>query len=297
MKFYLNENYLIKDQDNIASNLKDIKEMYEFSKEKNSKLYIKDNLDLDYEKLSKNRNAMIMISILKHLESINTNNLDGDILCEKNIIPSTDNYYFVELMSLCYRDLNELILSLKNEDEFLSDKYQINKNSEIFEVNNIIGKNELEQYCLYNPAPESVSEVFEKAENEFKHIKFTEKAFTTVQSRADILKQFGLSNLLDIFRALEEIVYPFFCRNSSLTQKQIQNEFKRKTKIEYSDESETTMQKYGYQREVLINGKKVKMRYHIKIKTDVRIYFKYIEEEDCIYIGHSGQHLDVAKRN
>ena len=56
------------------------------------------------------------------------------------------------------------------------------------------------------------------------------------------------------------------------------------------------MKKYGYQRGVTINGKKTTMTYHIK-PSDNRIYFIYNETDDCIYIGHSGRHLDIASEN
>ncbi|WP_298843745.1 hypothetical protein [Clostridium sp.] len=53
------------------------------------------------------------------------------------------------------------------------------------------------------------------------------------------------------------------------------------------------MKKYSKQRTVSIDGKKLVMSYHIKF-SDNRIYFIYNEEDDCIYIGHSGEHLNVA---
>lgn len=299
MHFYFNENCLVKNEEDFVYNLKEIKEMYDFLKVKNYRLCIKDNLDLDYEKLTSNRNAGAIIPFLKylHLDSINTNNL-VDMLEENDINPKViENYYFIELMSLCYRDTNELILSSINENEISDEKYEIDKNSKKLIINNVIGKDKLQEYCFYNPAPQSVSEVFEKAEAEFKHIKFTKKAFDTGETRSDIIKQFGFINLLNIFKTLEELVYPFFKGKLDVSHKEIQNEFKVKTNLEYSDESDSTMDKYGCQREVCINGKSIRMSYHIKIKNDVRIYFKYVKEDDCIYIGHSGQHLDVAKKN
>ena len=53
------------------------------------------------------------------------------------------------------------------------------------------------------------------------------------------------------------------------------------------------MKKYSKQRTVSIDGKKLVMSYHIKF-SDNRIYFIYNEEDDCIYIGHGGEHLNVA---
>ena len=50
MDFYLNENNLISDSAKIVENLKEIKVIYDLAKSKNYKIYIKENLDLDYEK-------------------------------------------------------------------------------------------------------------------------------------------------------------------------------------------------------------------------------------------------------
>lgn len=300
MNFYLNENYLVKStesENEFITSLKEIKELYDFLNRKNYKMYIKDNLDIDYKQFSQNRNIMMNISFLSKIDCVNTSNPSYNMLNKTDITPEIDNYYFVELVSLCYRDNNELVLSLKNEDEAVNNQYVINKNNTELNVENIIGKLKLEEYCQYNPAPQSASEVFERAANEFSHIRFTRRAFDSVQSRESILKQFGFNNLFDIFKALEEIIYPFYNGNSGTTIKEIFNVFKEKTGLECSDESDATMNKYGSKREVTINGEKVRMRYHIKIKNDVRIYFKYIEEDDCIYIGHSGEHLSIASEN
>lgn len=297
MNFYLNENYLVKSTENekeFISSLKEIKELYDFLNKKNYKMYIKDNLDIDYKQFSKNRDIMMNIPFLSKIHCINTS---CNMLNKADITPEIDNYYFVELVSLCYRDNNELVLSLKNEDEAVNDQYVINKNNTQLNIENIIGRLKLQEYCQHNPAPQSASEVFERAENEFSHIKFTKIAFDSVKLREDILKQFGFNNLFDIFKAVEEIIYPFYNGNSGTTIKEIFNVFKEKTGLECSDESDATMNKYGSQREATIKGEKVKMRYHIKIKNDVRIYFKYSEEDDCIYIGHSGKHLSIASKN
>lgn len=108
------------------------------------------------------------------------------------------------------------------------------------------------------------------------------------------MNQFGFNNLFDIFKAVEEIIYPFYAGNSGIMIKEIFDVFRKKTGLECSDESNATMNKYGSEREVTINGEKVRMQYHIKIKNDVRIYFKYIEKDHCIYIGHSGKHLNTV---
>lgn len=295
MDFYLNENNLISDKENIISNLKEIKEFYDLLKFKNYKLYIKDNLD--YKELFKNGQIGMVLPFLKNLEYIQT---EGTNWIEQHQIEPIikDNCYFIELMSLCHRYDNNLIVSLSREKEVIHSEYNINVEDNIQVVENIIGKYRLEDYLTFNPAPQSISEVFEKVEKEFSNIKFTDKAYKTASSRESIYKQFGFSRLLNIFKVLETLIYPFLKKElKGFTQDSIKKEFKDKTNgIEFSHESDATMKKYGKQRAVTIKGVKIKMSYHIK-PSDNRIYFSYDKEDDCIYIGHSGKHLDIVSEN
>lgn len=293
MDFYLNENNLISDKENIVKNLKEIKGFYDLLKAKNYKLYIKDNLDLDYTWLSTNKSISTLLVFLKYFSPIKT---DGTKIVELHEIePFIDNYYFIELISLCHRYSNDVILSSTNENEILDLEYKIKVNETTEIVKNIIGKSKLEQYLLFNPAPQNINEVFEKAELEFPHIKFTDKAYKTANSREDIYKQFGFIKLLNMFKVLETLIYPFLKGEiRGFSENSIEEEFKNQTNgIEFSHESDATMNKYGKKREVTINGKKLKMSYHVK-PSDNRIYFIYHKEDDCIYIGHSGEHLQIA---
>ncbi|MBX4261285.1 hypothetical protein KTC96_06650 [Clostridium estertheticum] len=291
MDFYLNENNLISDLANILENLKEIKEIYDFAKEKNCKIYIKDNLE--YEDLAISPQIGMALGLLKHCSIIET---DGyDMLEINQIQPSIDNYYFIELMSLCYKYNNSRIVSLTNESEINDIKYTISYDNDIRAITNIIGKSKFEVYLQLNPVPQKINEVFKKAELEFEHIKFTDKAYKTANSRSEIYKQVGFSKLLNIFRTLEVLIYPFLKGElKGFTQASIEEEFKRLTNgIEFSNESDKTMKKYGEQRTVIFNGKTLVMSYHIKV-SDNRIYFIYNKKDNCIYIGHSGQHLNVA---
>lgn len=291
MNFYLNENNLISDLDNITENIKEIKKIYDLAKAKKCKIYIKDNLE--YEKLATSPQIVGPLGLLKHFSIIET--YEYDMLEFNQIEPSLDNYYFIELMSLCYKYSNSRIVSLANEREITDNQYTINRDEKSIIVTNIIGKSKFEEYLQFNPMPQSINEVFDKVEVEFNHIKFTDKAYKTANSRSDIYKQVGFSKLLNIFKVLETLMYPFLKGGlEGFTQASIEEEFKRQTNgIEFSNESDKTMKKYGEQRTVNVNGKKLVMSYHIKT-SDNRIYFIYDEEEDCIYIGHSGQHLDVT---
>ena len=226
MNFYLNENHLISDLAKIVGNLKEIKEIYDFAKTKNCKIYIKDNLE--YEKLATSPQIGIALGLLKHFSIIET--YGYDMLESNQIEPSLDNYYFIELMSLCYKYSNSRIVSLTNECEITDNQYTINSDESSLVVTNIIGKNKLEEYLQFNPMPQSINEVFEKAEVEFKHIKFTDKAYKTANSRSDIYKQVGFGKLLNIFKVLETLIYPFLKgKLDGYTQESIEVEFKRQT--------------------------------------------------------------------
>jgi hypothetical protein len=293
MDFYLNENNLIVDKENIVKNLKEIKGFYDLLKAKNYKLYIKDNLDLDYTWLSTNKSISTLLVFLKYLSSIKTD--ETKIVDPHKIEPATDNYYFIELISLCYRYYNDMVLSSTNENEIIDSEYKLKINETTQIVKNIIGKSKLEEYLLFNPAPQSINEVFEKAELEFPHLKFTDKSYKTANSREDIYKQFGFMKLLNMFKVLETLIYPFLKGElQGFSEDSIEEEFKKQTNgIGFSHESDVTMNKYGKKREVTVNGKKLKMSYHVKL-SDNRMYFIYDKEDDCIYIGHSGEHLQVA---
>ncbi|WP_242859819.1 hypothetical protein [Clostridium drakei] len=293
MDFYLNENNLIIDKENVAENLKEIKQFYDLLKVKNYKLCIKDNLDLDYKNFNGDKSISTLLVFLKYLDPIETYGVNT-IECDK-VDPFIDNYYFIELISLCHKYDNNIVLSSANEYEIINSEYKVNINKKTEIVKNIIGKSKLEEYLIFNPAPKNINEVFKKAELEFPHIKFTDKAYKTANSREDIYKQYGFTKLLNIFKVLEKLVYPFLKgKLQGFFEDSIEEEFKKQTNgIEFSHESDSTMNKYGKKREVTINGKKVKMSYHIKLG-DNRIYFIYNKEDDCIYIGHSGEHLQVA---
>ncbi|NMM62827.1 hypothetical protein HBE96_08965 [Clostridium sp. P21] len=293
MDFYLNENHLIVDKENIVENLKEIKQFYDLLKAKNYKLCIKDNLDLDYKNLNTNKSISILLAFLKYLNSIETygvNTVESD-----KIDPFIDNYYFIELISLCHKYNNNVMLSSANENEIIHPEYKININEKEEIVKNILGKSKLEEYLIFNPAPKNIDEVFQKAESEFSHIKFTDKAYKTANSREDIYKQYGFTKLLNVFKILEQLIYPFLKGElQGFSEDSIEVEFKKQTNgVEFSHESDSTMNKYGKKREVTVKGRKLKMDYHIKL-SDNRIYFIYDKKDDCIYIGHSGEHLQTA---
>ncbi|MCK4259450.1 MAG: hypothetical protein KAX49_10755 [Halanaerobiales bacterium] len=47
---------------------------------------------------------------------------------------------------------------------------------------------------------------------------------------------------------------------------------------------------------MFIKGITHRFSYHLKPEDDIRIYFKYLPDEDKIYFGHAGKHLKTFTR-
>lgn len=294
MNFYYNERCLVEENDDISKYLIQIKTINELLNKNGYKLYLKGNLDIDY-KSPHIRKCATALLILKNISTINTDELE--LLGEQDILPKVDNYYFIELLSLCCKYKNNLIVSPANERVITNEIYNIDRLN--LKIKNIIGEPNLRHYLLHNPAPQSISEVFEKASSYNRHIKFTKKSYLTAANRESIYKQFGFNRLLEIFKVMEELLYPYLKGNlTGYNQNKIELEFKRRTNgVEFSNDSPMTMKKYGEERTVHINGTKYTMSFHIKPTRDTRIYFIYSNDDDCIYIGHCGGHLHTIKYN
>lgn len=294
MDFYFNENYLIKSEEHRSINLKEIKEIYDLLEGNNSKIYIKE--DFDYSKVATKTEYIIALSILKKFKILSYENCD--ILDTNDIYPCIYNDRFIELISLCFNNKNDKIISNSYEDEVIHNEYEIDINEEHKRIINLVGIDKVKKFLMLNPTPQNISEVFERISNQFSHIKFTDISYKTANSRWEIYTQFGLERLVEIFEVLEILVYPFLKGdNIGCTEKDIISEFKKQTNgVEFSRESNATMKNKNYakQRTITINGREIKMSYHIKV-SDNRIYFEYDKFNNCIYIGHCGGHLYTVK--
>lgn len=288
MEFYLNENSLMKSEEHRSINLKEIKEIYDFLESNNSKIYIKE--DFDYTKVATKSEYYVALGIFKKFKILSYEACD--LVDENEIHPYINNYSFIELISLCFEYENDKIISNSQEDEVIHDEYEVNKNDSYRKIYNLVGIDKVRSFLLLNPAPQNMSEVFERIDSQFQHIKFTDIAYKTASSRWEIYTKFGISKLIMIFKVLETLVYPFLKGDSvGYSEINIMSEFKKQTNgVEFSRDSTETMKKYSNQRSVTVNGRKIVMSYHIKV-SDNRIYFAYDPSDDYIYIGHSGCHL------
>lgn len=295
MKFYLNENHLIESENDRSENLKEIRYMFKLLDKNGYKIYIKDNFN--YMDLNTSPKYILPLSIFKYFQIIETN--DCDFLNELHIEPFLDNYLFIELISLCNKHRNDKIVSISNEKEIIENEYRLNE-CNLEKIINIKGIDSLHNFITHNPVPKNIKETFDRIGNIFEYINFTELAYKTAETRDCMYKSFGYSKIINVFKIVNDLLYPFFKGEMEDTsEKDIIKKFKELTGgVEFSRESKATMNKYGHERNVTIYEEEVQMDYHIKI-LDNRIYFYFLESRNCIYIGHSGKHLSTinSKKN
>lgn len=292
MNFYYNENNLMHDATNVIENIKEMKKLYETLKNSGNTLMVKDSFCFPYAFIDIRRVG----SALGFIKNIQRFKESDNWLEVEDIDPQKESCHFIELISACYENRNNLIVSSTNETDIIDKNYNI-KNNEII-IENIIGKKQLNEYVLLNPVPNSIIEVFERASMNFNKIKFSDKAYETAVAKNDIYKSFGFDRILNVFKVIQELLYSFYKgKLNGYNQESIQEEFKRLTGIDFSCDSEATLKKYATERLVAFNGRKIKMSFHIKIKGQGRIYFSYEEDDDCILIGHCGGHLRTVKYN
>lgn len=114
--------------------------------------------------------------------------------------------------------------------------------------------------------------------------------------RMSAYRKIGYDALLNVFKIMNEWLLPFY-RNQTQgkSEAEIFRDLLGTYNLDISAETKKTMDIYGKQREVFVDGIIYEMRNHIKFNRDAcRIHFKYIEQKDKIYIGHSGKPLDTA---
>lgn len=210
----------------------------------------------------------------------------------EHVIPGVSSEITRKILTCCLRDEQDKMLSLYGDDSD-SEEYQIIEPSTWY-VKHFVVIEQVKEYHIYNPMPETMKELFEKVSANYKDIVFTKKVFETVTTREEAYKKYGFDKILRIFWGMNEFLLPFYKGElKGYSEAEIFKVFMARFKIEISPDTNKTMQMYGNQREVIIHNEKHKMCNHIKIPVQAsRIYFKYIDGK--IYIGHSGEHLRTA---
>lgn len=210
-----------------------------------------------------------------------------------DIQPNVDSEEVREILSYCHRDEQEYFVSLADDCGASATEYTIVV-PDVYKVSNLIGKDKIREYHIYNPMPRTIEELFQKVQTDYGAIVFLDKAFDTAKGRESAYRQYGFEKLLFIFHGINELLLPFYNHElQGVSERDIFEQFSERYKVEISPDTEKTMQLYGDEREVSVCGTKHLMCNHIKIPVQqCRIYFKYIDGK--IYIGHSGGHLRTA---
>lgn len=212
-----------------------------------------------------------------------------------DITPEVLNETVRETIILCCRDQNERMLSLSSDTDASEDVYYL-KEAAIDNVINLKTSEEISQYILHNPPPRKMKEIFNRIEEMYPDFVFTSKAYKTAASRESAYRTIGYNQILNTFHVLHKVLLPFYREKSSgKSELDLFQELLATYNIDISPESTATLNLYEKQRQITIDGKKHTFSNHIKFNKDAcRIHFKYLKDQDKIFIGHSGKHLDTA---
>lgn len=298
--YYFNENAFLQEQspDVLAEKLYAFKTLYDATEQYRGRLCIKDTFQYNELRRGIRQNDCwkyaIPFQLFGKCNGIVTENCERHAV--ERINPDISSEVIRELIAVCNRDGNERMVSLPQDREAVADEYQL-KHASVERVFNFTSAAKIADYSLNHPYPNNIKEVFQRVEENFPDIHFMEKSFKTAAKRESAYRKVGYEELLNVFKIMNERLLPFY-RNETQgkSENDIFREIREAYNVDISTETKKTMDLYGQQREVLIDGTIYAMKNHIKFNKDAcRIHFKYIESKDKIYIGHSGKHLDTAE--
>lgn len=294
MNYYYNEDIFLREctEEQLGSYLVSFKSLYDAVEKNAGKLWIKENFSYT-ELISATENQqkyVLCLTLFGRCGKILAD--DGNAWKIGTVSPETKNEKILELLELCNRDKNEQMVSLP-EDVETESVYQL-KDAAIEAVYNLHDEKEIHEYRLHHPYPTSIKEVFEKIEEMYPEFVFTKHAYKTAAGRESAYRKTGYDTVLQTFQKMHELLTPFYLSAAAgKSEVQVFHELKEMYGIDISPESKLTMEQYGKQREVKIEGEIYQFTNHIKFNKDVcRIHFRYIGNK--IYIGHAGKHLDTV---
>lgn len=222
---------------------------------------------------------------------------------EKNHIetnPRVNSTSFGEtLLGICFKDNQPNIVSLAEEKEIVSSRYEVKGYGEAevdFEVINFMGEEGLESYVKRNMIFHSINDVFTAIEQTRKNIVILENAKKSAK------KHDFRGSCREVYNAicsLEDVELPALL--SGENDENRRSLYYSSCSIEISKESSETLnvERYRKEREFVIPGKgKMVFQWHIKIGGGhTRIYYFIDKEDEKIYIGHCGKHLGTSSYN
>ncbi len=299
MDYYFNENAILHEPSPycLKELLKEFKELYDETEKYGGKMWLKETFschDLKAFADSENgRQFALPFQLFGKCSRLTVGQYTEDAI--KAIEPEVLDERVRELIYLCNRDENERIVSL-TEDTSAPEKEYCLRGAALARVVNLRTAAEIGDYNLMNPFPQSIREVFERVEKMYPDIVFTKTAYKTAATRESAYRTIGYERLLNMFRRMNETLLPFYRgKVSGKSETDIFQELRTVYNIDISPESQKTLDLYGKQRQLKIDGVKHEFSNHIKFKKDAcRISFRFLEDKNKIYIGHSGKHLDTA---
>lgn len=299
MDYYFNESALWQESSPycLQGMLKEFKELYDEIEKYGGKMWIKETFSCHELKAftnSENRKQFALpFQLFGKCRRLTVGQYTENAI--KEMEPEVSEPRARELIYLCNRDENERMVSLAGDLSAPEKEYFL-RGALLARVVNLRTAAEINNYNLLNPFPQSIEEVFARVEKMYPDIVFTKTAYKTAATRESAYRTIGYERLLNIFRKINEKALPFYHgKTSGKSESDIFQELRETCNIDISPESQKTLNLYGKQRRLTIDGVEYEFSNHIKFKKDAcRIYFRFLEDKKKIYIGHSGKHLDTA---
>lgn len=299
MNYYFNETAILHETspDRLKELLLKLKELYDETEKYNGRLWLKETFschDLRAFAASGNKQQFALpFQLFGKCGHLAVGQYTEDAI--EAIDPDVSEKSVRELIYLCNRDENERMISLPEDTSAPAAEYRL-KGAALSRVVNLKTAAEIADYNLMNPFPQDIKEVFERVEKMYPDIVFTKDAYKSSATRKGAYRTIGYDEILNIFKRIHEVLLPFYKKQvSGKSEADMFQQLKTDYNIDISPESQKTLDLYGKQRQVTIDGETYEFSNHIKFKKDAcRIYFRFLEDKGKIYVGHSGKHLDTA---
>lgn len=211
-----------------------------------------------------------------------------------DIVPEIENKEFeYPFLFTCFLNEQKHIASFNQPNYLPQKQFAISLSDEELEVSNSIGLHGLEHTLLKLLSFQTITDVFEKIEENTSIIILGE-------ARDSAKRHNFKGNYRGVYRLITLLYEMEFTKVSEEISESKEDVFYKMTGFKISPESSATMshRRYRSEREFVIPGKgKEVFEWHIKIGHDTRIHYFVDKEEKKLYIGHCGAHLRTISFN
>lgn len=282
MDIIINDNFLA-DGEKRVSSFKEFAQVYDFFKGKHIQFYKRNDIDWSFLQTNKDiiRKLGYAFNIFSIIKSIS---YDEERVSDYTEIASEFDEILARVVQCCVENGIEHIYSVKQFNKNIPENFEIKEKI----LWNVCDIREIQERYARFPQIQSMSDAFHRINEEFPYIIFLNKAYQTCDDKENVYRQFGYEKIVRLFEIANDILFPVLLNKIRMPEKECFRKYEEKTKIDVSRETPATMKQFGYEREVEIDGEKIQMEIHFKIK-DARIYIH--AKNDKIYVGHCGRHL------